>query len=125
MKYRLSPPNSRTLSAVPPSHPTEFAPVAGDRELDKFFMALSDQTRRGILQLLRRQELSVGEIVANFDLSQPTISRHLSVLKEARLVIDRRCGQHVMYRLSPEALASSAGKFFAHFDSCGELVSRG
>ncbi len=99
--------------------------ATGGRELDKFFKALSDGTRRGILQLLQRRELSVGEIVKNFELSQPTISRHLSVLKEARLVSDRRSGQHVLYRLSGDALARSAGKFFVHFDGCQDLLTRG
>lgn len=124
MNHRLSSSANRHLSAVriPPS--AEVAFVRGGRELDKFFKALSDQTRRSILQLLQRRELSVGEIVGNFSLSQPTISRHLSVLKEARLVTDRRSGQHVMYRLSADALARSAGKFFVHFDECQDLLSR-
>ncbi len=102
----------------------EVALTSGGRELDKFFKALSDQTRRSILRLLQRRELSVGEIVGNFSLSQPTISRHLSVLKEARLVTDRRSGQHVIYRLSADALARSAGKFFVHFDECQDLLTR-
>lgn len=124
MSQRLSPPNHRLLSAVPLSSAAEAPLTAGGRELDKYFKALSDETRRGILHLLQRRELSVGEIVSNFRLSQPTISRHLSVLKEAHLVTDRRQGQHVMYLLSPEALARGAGKFFAHFDGCHNLLTR-
>ncbi len=85
------------------------------RELNKFFKALSDETRRNILRLLERREQSVGEIVRNFDLSQPTISRHLSVLREADLVIDRRHGQHVIYRLNARALSDSARRFFGSF----------
>ena len=50
--------------------------------------ALSDGTRQEILRLLEGQQRTVGEIVGNFNLSQPTISRHLSVLKEADLVLD-------------------------------------
>ena len=114
----------RILSAVPHAS-AEAVPIpAGGRELDKFFKALSDQTRRTILQLLQRRELSVGQIVGNFRLSQPTTSRHLSVLKEAHLVTDRRSGQHVMYRLSSAALARGAGKFFVHFDECQDLLTR-
>lgn len=125
MNHRLPRPTRRILSAVPLAPSTE-APVSpGARELDKFFKALSDKTRRGILRLLQRRELSVGQIVAHFSLSQPTISRHLSVLKEAQLVTDRRSGQHVMYRLSPDALARSAGQFFVHFDECQDLLNRG
>lgn len=124
MNHRLSSPTTRSLSAVPNPPSAELAFATGGRDLDKFFKALSDQTRRGILRLLQRHELSVGEIVNNFSLSQPTISRHLSVLKEARLVTDRRSGQHVMYRLSGDALARSAGKFFVHFDECQDLLTR-
>jgi DNA-binding transcriptional ArsR family regulator len=83
--------------------------------LDRFFKALSDETRREILQLLTRQDYSVGEIVSNFDLSQPTISRHLSVLKQANLVSDRRRGQHVIYRLNEEIINASARSFFDRF----------
>lgn len=85
------------------------------RQLNKFFKALSDQTRRSILQLLGERSYTVGEIVDRFELSQPTISRHLSVLKEANLVVDQRQGQHVVYRLSPDALLRSAEQFFGEF----------
>ncbi len=87
----------------------------GPREFNKFFKALSDETRRNILRLLERREQSVGEIVRNFDLSQPTISRHLSVLREADLVIDRRHGQRVIYHLNARALSDSARRFFGSF----------
>ncbi len=93
-------------------------PNTNGRGLDKFFKALSDETRRGILRLLERRDHTVGEIVANFHLSQPTISRHLSVLKEARLVDDQRQGQHVVYRLRDDALANSVDEFFGDFRQC-------
>ncbi len=92
------------------------------RELNKFFKALSDETRRNILRLLERNESTVGEIVANFHLSQPTISRHLSVLKEARLVVDQRQGQHVVYRLSDDTLARSVRLFFRDFEQCQRIL---
>ena len=57
------------------------------RGMTKVFKALSDGTRQEILRLLEHNERTVGEIVGNFELSQPTISRHLSVLKEANLVV--------------------------------------
>ena len=126
MNHPLSPTPNRFPSTVPAT-PSANEPQrpSGARELDRYFKALSDQTRRSILRLLQRRELSVGEIVGNFRLSQPTISRHLSVLKDAHLVIDRRSGQHVMYRLSPEALARGAGRFFVHFDECQDFLTRG
>ena len=86
-----------------------------DRQLNKFFKALSDKTRREILRLLERHPRSVGEIVDNFQLSQPTISRHLSVLREADLVVDQRRGQHVIYRINAGTLSDSILSFFGDF----------
>jgi DNA-binding transcriptional ArsR family regulator len=84
--------------------------------LNKFFKSLSDETRRSILMLLRSGEHTVSEIVAQFHLSQPTISRHLAVLKEAELVDDQRRGQHVLYSLNPDALAEFVEDFFGEFE---------
>jgi len=88
------------------------------RHLTKVFKALSDGTRQEILRLLESNQHTVGEIVGNFSLSQPTISRHLSVLKEADLVIDQRQGQNVIYRLNDETLSASMRNFFGQFRSC-------
>lgn len=93
-------------------------PARESREMNKFFKALSDETRRNILRLLEDRDHSVNEIVGNFHLSQPTISRHLSVLKEANLVLDQRRGQHVVYQLNSPALADSARRFFGRFNDC-------
>jgi DNA-binding transcriptional ArsR family regulator len=95
------------------------APVTRNgRQMTKVFKALSDGTRQEILRLLESHQCTVGEIVSNFSLSQPTISRHLSVLKEANLVLDQRQGQNVIYRLNEEALASSMREFFGQFRTC-------
>jgi DNA-binding transcriptional ArsR family regulator len=66
---------------------------------DPAFKALSDPTRREILRLLGRHDMSVGEIVDKFAMSQPSISRHLAVLRSAGLVTARRDGQNVVYGL--------------------------
>lgn len=66
---------------------------------DPAFKALSDPTRREILRLLGRRDMSVGEIVDKFAMSQPSISRHLAVLRSASLVTARREGQNVVYGL--------------------------
>jgi ArsR family transcriptional regulator len=66
---------------------------------DPAFKALSDPTRREILRLLGRRDMSVGEIVDKFAMSQPSISRHLAVLRGAGLVTARREGQNVVYGL--------------------------
>jgi len=95
-----------------------------DRQLSKFFKALSDKTRREILRLLERHPRSVGEIVDNFQLSQPTISRHLSVLREADLVVDQRRGQHVIYRLNAGTLTDSILGFFNEFRHSRQELDR-
>ena len=70
------------------------------------FEALSDPTRRRILELLRDRERSVGELVERFTLSQPAISRHLRVLLDAGLVDVTRQGAERRYRLRPQGLVS-------------------
>jgi len=64
------------------------------------FRALSDPTRRQILELLRSGPRSSGEIADKFSTSWATISRHLSVLKDAELILAERNGQHVVYELN-------------------------
>lgn len=92
------------------------------KQMTKVFKALSDGTRQEILRLLESSNRTVGEIVGNFNLSQPTISRHLSVLKEAELVVDQRQGQNVVYRLNDETLSTSMRDFFGQFRSCQQSL---
>lgn len=66
--------------------------------------ALSDPTRRTVLNLLKKQCLSAGEIADHFDMSMPAVSKHLSVLKEAGLIRDRREGKFVFYELNASVL---------------------
>jgi DNA-binding transcriptional ArsR family regulator len=63
------------------------------------FKALSDPTRREILQLLKRGEMTAGAIAENFAMSKPSVSHHLSVLKSAGLVFAERRGQEIVYSL--------------------------
>ncbi len=93
-----------------------------DRHVTKVFKALSDGTRQQILHLLEGKQRSVGEIVGEFSLSQPTISRHLSVLKEADLVVDQRQGQNVIYSLNSNALSDSMQQFFGRFSGCQNVL---
>lgn len=73
------------------------------------FGVIADATRRDILQVLLERlqqdaEMSVSEIVAQLEISQPTVSKHLKVLREAELVTVREEGQHRYYTLDPEPL---------------------
>lgn len=68
--------------------------------MDAAFKALSDPTRRDILRLLRDGPLTSGEIAQHFDAAWPTVSRHLSVLRDAQLVLSTRVGQQIVYELN-------------------------
>jgi DNA-binding transcriptional ArsR family regulator len=67
--------------------------------------AIAEPRRRRILALVRDDELSAGEIAAHFDVTRPAISQHLTVLKEAGLVSERRNGTRRLYQARPEGLA--------------------
>ena len=71
--------------------------------MDSAFRALADPTRRDILQLLRDGPRTSGEIAQHFDAAWPTVSRHLAVLREARLVVSTRMGQQIVYELNLSA----------------------
>lgn len=64
------------------------------------FKALADPTRREILRLLRRKEMSAGDLAERFDMTKPTVSHHFAVLKEADLIVSRREGQQIIYSLN-------------------------
>ncbi|WP_426450778.1 autorepressor SdpR family transcription factor [Paenibacillus sp. S-38] len=68
--------------------------------LNHTFKALSDPTRRQILDLLKERDMTAGEIAEKFDMSKPSISHHLNLLKQAELVWDERRGQHIVYSLN-------------------------
>ena len=67
--------------------------------------AISEPHRREILRMVRDRELAAGEIAAGFDVTRPAISQHLTVLKNAGLVSERREGTRRLYRARPEGLA--------------------
>ena len=67
--------------------------------------AISEPRRREILRMVRDRELAAGEIAAGFDVTRPAISQHLTVLKNAGLVSERREGTRRLYRARPEGLA--------------------
>lgn len=69
------------------------------RQLNEAFKALADPTRRQILKLLRDRNMTAGEIADQFQISKPSISHHLNLLKQASLVSDERQGQNIVYSL--------------------------
>jgi ArsR family transcriptional regulator, arsenate/arsenite/antimonite-responsive transcriptional repressor len=66
----------------------------------KAFQALADPTRREILDLLRRGEMTAGALAEKFDMAKPSMSHHFAVLKEADLIVGRRDGQQIWYALN-------------------------
>lgn len=80
------------------------------------FKALNDPTRREILELLQEKEMTAGEIVEKFNISFPSISHHLDLLKQARLVTAERDGQRVIYSLNT-TVVDDILKWFLQFKS--------
>ena len=68
------------------------------------FKAIADPTRREILRLLRRGEMTAGELAERFDMTKPTMSHHFAVLKDAELISSRREGQTIWYGLNTSVL---------------------
>jgi len=68
--------------------------------LNIMFKALSDPIRRKILLMLKKQDMTAGEIAEDFDISKPSISHHLNILKQAGMVIDERKGQYIYYSIN-------------------------
>ncbi len=82
----------------------------------EFCKAMADDTRQKILLLLMDGDKCVSEIAEAFDLSQPTVSHHLSILKQYRLVTSHRKGKLVIYHLNRENLVECCGLLMAKFD---------
>lgn len=76
-------------------------------QLDSIFASLADPTRRDILARVARNELSVGELVKQYDMSFAAISKHLMVMERAKLIIKRKEGRKQMVSLAPDALRSA------------------
>ena len=83
----------------------------------EFCRALGDDTRQRILQMLLDRELCVGEIVEAFGMTQPTISHHLAVLKQAGLVTNRKAGKQVYYAVNRENVVECCGMLIAKLDA--------
>ncbi|RIV34776.1 ArsR family transcriptional regulator [Flagellimonas lutimaris] len=72
--------------------------------MNSLFKALNDETRRGIVELLKEKDMNAGEIAERFHISKPSISHHLDILKQADLVISEKKGQFVEYSLNTTIL---------------------
>ena len=83
------------------------------------FKALSDPTRRKILELLQEKSLNAGEIADYFHITKPSISHHLTILKNSGLIVDELHGQNIVYSLDMSVFQDMM-KWFMNFTSMGE-----
>lgn len=93
-------------------------------QTDKIFEALSSAARRQILAYLSKAELTTSELATRFDMTAPSMSRHLSVLENAGLVSSQRRGQRVLYRLNPASLVSTLTGFALEICPVGGPLKR-
>jgi DNA-binding transcriptional ArsR family regulator len=103
------PSESQTIA----SHGTPYRLLVRYWVMTDLFNSLADSTRRDIVSLLRntpdqRGEMSVGELVEALGITQPTVSKHLKVLRDVGIVVVREEGQHRYYRLDEKPLAEAA-----------------
>ncbi len=88
------------------------------------FKALSDPTRRRVLELLRKRPMTAGELSDHFDVSKPTMSAHFAVLREADLVEAEKTGRTITYRLKVSVLEDALLSFAQAFGFVLELEEK-
>lgn len=86
--------------------------MRGSDYLNNVFKALSDPTRRQIIELLRLQDMSAGDIASHFNMTKPSISHHLNMLKQADLVLAEKQGQNIIYSINVTAFQDAVSFFF-------------
>ncbi|ACD53083.1 winged helix-turn-helix transcriptional regulator [Clostridium botulinum] len=84
------------------------------------FKALSDNTRRKILDLLNEKDMTAGDIADYFQITKPSISHHLSILKQAGLVSDERKGQYIYYSLNTSVFEDVVKWFISFLGNTNE-----
>lgn len=83
--------------------------------MNKVFKALSDETRREILKILSKGDMSMGDIANNFNMSKPAISKHLDILKNAKLITAEKKGQFIIYSINTSVIQQVLGGFLDIF----------
>ncbi|WP_196158098.1 autorepressor SdpR family transcription factor [Reinekea sp. G2M2-21] len=84
--------------------------------MNEAYKALSDPTRRKILQLLRRSDMTAGEIGEHFMISAPALSRHFSILKAANLITSEKQANFIAYQLNVSVLEETLLELMSYFD---------
>lgn len=83
--------------------------------MSRVYQALADPTRRHILELLRDQDMTAGELAENFDLAKPTLSKHFAVLREADLIHGEKNGTSIIYSLNVSVLEDALISLMSNF----------
>ena len=91
-------------------------------DLVLFSKAIADETRQKIMRILCCNWLSVNEVVAKLDVSQPTVSHHLAILREAGLVNMREEGKQTFYSLNQDNISSCCGQLMIKFAPENEIT---
>jgi DNA-binding transcriptional ArsR family regulator len=92
--------------------------------MSDIFKALASNARRRMLNHLTHGPLNAGEIAALFDMTKPSISKHLSILREAGLIREEKRGQFVIYSLAEDSLTNSLYGFLSHFCPEARKINR-
>ena len=91
---------------------------------ERVFRALSSAARRKILAYLSEGDLTAGEIADRFDISKPSLSKHLGILENAGLIAGERKGQFIHYRLVPDNLVNTLNGFVQEVCPTGRTLKR-
>jgi ArsR family transcriptional regulator len=83
--------------------------------VSRVYQALADPTRRHILELLRDQDMTAGQLAENFDLAKPTLSKHFAVLREADLIHGEKNGTSITYSLNVSVLEDALISLMSSF----------
>ena len=91
--------------------------------MNAFFKALNDATRRDILEMLKQSDMTAGEIADRFNISKPSISHHLDLLKQADLVTSRKEGQFITYSINL-TVVDELVKWFMQFSQPAKKIKK-
>ena len=83
--------------------------------MNDLFKALSDPTRRKILELLKKEDMSAGQIAKHFKITLPSLTHHFNILKQADLISSERQGQQIIYSLNLSVLDELVEGYFTLF----------
>jgi DNA-binding transcriptional ArsR family regulator len=91
---------------------------------NSLFNALADNTRRDILKMLRKKDMTPSEILTSFSITKPSLSHHLDILKKADLVFTTRNGQNIIYAINTSVFEEVMSLFFDIFGENSKIKKK-